>query len=58
VSGGIVKKFEAVENLDSATPLNADDATVDSWRRKVAGTAIAGGEVVLRSLGLDPSVMI
>lgn len=43
VSGGIIEEFEAVEDLDGASSLNTDDATVDTWLSAVVVVVVSGG---------------
>lgn len=65
MSRRIIEKFKAIEDFNSATFLNTDDTTKDTWRwkrRNYTVTAVVGG-VVVRSecrvhLRFNPSVVI
>ena len=56
IGRGVVEKLEAVEDLDGATSLDSDDATVHPKRRRRVGGG--GGGVGLGLLRLDPGVVV
>jgi hypothetical protein len=65
IGGWIIEKFKAIENLNSATFLNTDDTTIDTWRWKRRNDTVAAivDSVVMRSMArvhlrFNPSVMI
>lgn len=62
MGGGIVEKLEAVEDLDSAAPLDAYDTSIDSRSLLLVFDAVdgggGGGERRRVQLGLDTSVVI